>query len=130
MQYETQTTSLTIARIQNTKLWQSTIKDIAQTIEKYLAKLFQSAEAKVSYEFLYTYDLKSNAITLKPGVAYYFTCFSRIINNLCQQYWTDFVRKNVHNQPSFSYNVDLQQFLFHQSRQSLKLLESILIDTQ
>ena len=126
----TKSTSLTVARTQNTKLWQSTIKDIALTIKKYPAKHLQSAEDKVSREFLYTYDSKSNVIILKPGIAYCFTRFSKIINKLCQQYWTEFVRKNRHNQPYFSDDIDLQQFLFHQSRQSLKVLESILIDSQ
>jgi len=130
LQHKTQTTSLTIARTQNTKLWQSTIKDIASTIKKYPARYLQSAEDNVSREFLYIYDSKLNVITLKPGIAYCFTRFNRIINKLCQQYWTEFVRKNRHNQSYFSDDVDLQQFLFHQSRQSLKVLESILIDTQ
>ena len=130
LQHKTQTTSLTIARTQNTKLWLSTIKDIASIIKKYPAKYLQSAEDKVSREFLYIYDSTSKVITLKPGIAYCFTRFSKIINKLCQQYWTEFVRKNRHNQPYFSDDIDLQQFLFHQSRQSLKVLESILIDTQ
>ena len=123
LQNNTKTTGLNVARTQNTKLWQSTIK-------RYPAKHLQSAEDKVRREFLYTYDSKSNVITLKPGIAYCFTRFSKIINKLCQQYWTDFVRKNRHNQIYFSDDVDLQQFLFHQSRQNLKVLESILIDTQ
>lgn len=127
---QTKTTSLTVARTKNTKLWQSTIKDIASTIKKYPAKHLQSAEDKVSREFLYTYDSKSNLIILKPGIAYCFTRFSKIINKLCQQYWTEFVRKNRHNQIYFSDDIDLQQFLFHQSRQNLKVLEFILIDTQ
>ena len=130
LQNNTKTTSLTIARIQNTGLWQSTIKDIASTIKKYPAKYLQSAEDKVSREFLYIYDAKEKIITLKPGIAYCFTRFSKIVNKLCQQYWTEFVRKNRHNQPYFSDDVDLQKFLFHQSRQNLKVLESILIDTQ
>lgn len=130
LQDKTKTTSLTIARTQNTKLWQSTIKDIASTIKKYPAKHLQSAEDNVSCEFLYTYDSKSNVIILKPGITYCFTRFSQIIHKLCQQYWTDFVRKNRHNQIYFSDDVNLQQFLFNQSRQNLKVLETILIDTQ
>lgn len=105
---QTKTTSLTVARTKNTKLWQSTIKDIASTIKKYPAKHLQSAEDKVSREFLYTYDSKSNLIILKPGIAYCFTRFSKIINKLCQQYWTEFVRKNRHNQIYFSDDIDLQ----------------------
>ena len=88
LQHKTQTTSLTIARTQNIKLWQSTINDIASTIKKYPAKHLQSAEDKVSREFLYIYDSTSKVIILKPGIAYCFTRFSKIINKLCQQYWT------------------------------------------
>ena len=130
LQDVTKTTSLTIARTQNIKLWQSTIKDIASTIKKYPARYLQSAEDKVSREFLYVYDSKLKVITLKPGIAYCFTRFSKIINKLCQQYWTEFVRKNSRNQIHFSDDIDLQQFLFNQSRQSLKVLITILIDTQ
>ena len=130
LQNNTKTTSLNIARTQNIKLWQSTIKDIASTIKKYPAKYLQSAEDKVSREFLYSYDSKPKVITLKPGIAYCFSRFSKIINKLCQQYWTEFVRKNRHNQIYFSDDVDLQDFLFNKSRQSLKLLIPILIDTQ
>lgn len=130
LQHKTQTTSLTIARTQNTKLWQSTIKDIASTIKKYPAKYLQSTEDKVSREFLYAYDSKSKVIILKPSIAYCFTRFSKIINKLCQQYWTEFVRKNRHNQIYFSDDIDLQDFLFNKSRQSLKLLIPILMDIQ
>ncbi|GAA0804895.1 HNH endonuclease [Psychrobacter piscatorii] len=130
LQHKTNTTSLTMARTQNIKLWQSTIKDIASTIKKYPARYLQSAEDKVSREFLYVYDSKSKVITLKPGIAYCFTRFSKIINKLCQQYWTEFVRKNSRNQIHFSDDIDLQQFLFNQSRQNLKVLIPILIDTQ
>ncbi len=130
LQDDTKTTSLTMARTQNVKLWQSTIKDIALTIKKYPARYLQSAEDKVSREFLYVYDSKSKVITLKPGIAYCFTRFSKIINKLCQQYWTEFVRKNSRNQIYFSDDIDLKQFLFNQSRQSLKVLIPILIDTQ
>ena len=130
LQQETKTTSIRVARTCSTKNWQSTIKEVAQTIKNNPAKYLQSAEDKVSREFLYTYDSTSNVITLKPGIAYCFTRFSKIINKLCQQYWTEFVRKNRHNQPYFSDDVDLQKFLFHQSRQNLKVLESILINTQ
>ena len=130
LQHKTKTTSLTIAHTQNIKLWQSTIKDISSTIKKYPAKYLQSAEDKVSREFLYVYDSKSKVIILKPGIAYCFTRFSKIINKLCQQYWTEFVRKNSRNQIYFSDDIDLQQFLFNQSRQSLKVLIPMLIDTQ
>ncbi|WP_227681760.1 HNH endonuclease [Psychrobacter glacincola] len=130
MQQETQTTSIRIARTRDIKKWQSTIKEVAQTIKNNPAKYLQSAQDKVSREFLYVYNPKANAIVLMPGIAYCFTRFSQIIHKLCQQYWTDFVRKNRHNQSYFSDDIDLQQFLFHQSRQNLKILESILIDTQ
>ena len=130
LQHKTKTTSLTIAHTQNIKLWQSTIKDISSTIKKYPAKYLQSAEDKVSRECLYVYDSKSKVIILKPGIAYCFTRFSKIINKLCQQYWTEFVRKNSRNQIYFSDDIDLQQFLFNQSRQSLKVLIPMLIDTQ
>ena len=109
---------------------ESTIKEVAQTIKNNPAKYLQSAQDKVSREFLYVYNPKANTIVLIPGIAYCFTRFSQIIHKLCQQYWTEFVRKNRHNQSYFSDDIDLQQFLFHQSRQNLKVLESILIDTQ
>lgn len=130
LQYKTKTNSLAIARTQNIKLWQSTIKDIASTIKKYPARYLQSAEDKVSREFLYVYDSKLKVVNLKPGTTYCFTRFSKIINKLCQQYWTEFVRKNSRNQIHFSDDIDLQQFLFNQSRQSLKVLIPILVDTQ
>jgi len=84
LQHKTKTNSLTMARTQNIKLWQSTIKDIASTIKKYPARYLQSAEDKVSREFLYVYDTKSKVITLRSGITYCFTRFSKIINKLCQ----------------------------------------------
>ena len=130
LQQKTKTTSIRVARTRDIRKWQSTIKEVAQTIKNNPAKYLQSAQDKVSREFLYVYNPKANAIVLMPGIAYCFTRFSQIIHKLCQQYWTEFVRKNRHNQPYFSDDIDLQQFLFHQSRQSLKVLESILIDSQ
>ena len=130
LQQETKTTSIRVACTRDIKKWQLTIKEIAQTIKNNPAKYLQSAQDKVSREFLYVYKPKENAIILMPGIAYCFTRFSQIIHKLCQQYWTEFVRKNRHNQSYFSDDIDLQQFLFNQSRQSLKVLESILIDTQ
>lgn len=130
LQQETKTTSIHVARTRSIKKWQSTIKDVAQTIKNNPAKYLQSAQDKVIREFLYVYNPKENAIVLMPGIAYCFTRFSQIIHKLCQQYWTEFVRKNRHNQIYFSDDIDLQQFLFHQSRQNLKVLEFILIDIQ
>ena len=130
LQQETKTTSIRVARTRDIKKWQSTIKEVAHTIKNNPAKYLQSAQDKVSREFLYAYNSKEKSIVLMPGIAYCFTRFSQIIHKLCQQYWTEFVRKNRHNQIYFSDDVDLQQFLFYQSRQSLKVLESILIDTQ
>ena len=99
LQQETKNTSIRIARTRDIKKWQSTIKEVAQTIKNNPAKYLQSAQDKVSREFLYVYNPKANAIVLMPGIAYCFTRFSRIIHKLCQQYWTEFVRKNRHNQP-------------------------------
>ena len=130
LQQETKTTSIHMARTRNIKKWQSTIKEVAQTIKNNPAKYLQSAQDKISREFLYVYNPKANTIVLMPGIAYCFTRFSHIIHKLCQQYWTEFVRKNRHNQPNFSDDVDLQQFLFNQSRQNLKFLESVLMYTQ
>lgn len=48
--------------------------------------ILQSVEDKVVREFLYVYDSKYKVITLKSGIEYCFTNFSKIINNLCQQY--------------------------------------------
>lgn len=130
LQEETKTTNLNIARTHHIKQWQSTIKDIAQTIKNNPAKYLQSAEDKVSREFFYIYNSREKAIILKPGIAYSFARFSQIIHKLCQQYWTEFVRNNRHNQPYFSDDIDLQGFLFNQSRQGLSLLVPILNETQ
>ena len=122
LQQETKTTSISVARTRDIKKWESTIEEVAQTIKNNPAKYLQSAQDKVSREFLYVYNPKANAIVLMPGIVYCFNRFSQIIHKLCQQYWTEFVRKNRHNQPYFSDDIDLQQFLFHQSRQNLKVL--------
>ena len=102
LQQETKTTSIRVARTRDIKKWQSTIKEVAQTIKNNPAKYLQSAQDKVSREFLYVYNPKANTIVLIPGIAYCFTRFSQIIHKLCQQYWTEFVRKNRHNQSYFS----------------------------
>lgn len=129
LQQNLQTINLTVARA--CKLpWQNALKDVARTIKTYPAKHLQSAENKQVREFLFTYESKANNINLNQGIAYCLARFSKIIQKLCQQYWTEFVRKNRHNQTYFSDDVDLQQFLFQQSRQSLKLLVPILLETQ
>ncbi|PNK59628.1 HNH endonuclease [Psychrobacter sp. FDAARGOS_221] len=130
LQAEAKTTSLNNARTFNIKKWQSTLKEIARTIKNNPAKYLQSAENKINREFLYVYDSKAQEITLKPGVAYCFARFSKIIQKLCQQYWADFVRKNRHNQAYFSDDLDLQQFLFNQPRQNLSVLVPLLKDIQ
>lgn len=129
LQQDIRTTSLIVARIHEVP-WQSTLKEVARTIKAYPSRYLQNAENKQSREFLFVYDPKANSITLKRGIAYCFARFSKIVHKLCQQYWTEFVRKNRHNQIYFSDDVDLQQFLFHQSRQSLKLLIPVLLDIQ
>lgn len=130
LQEETKTTNLNLARICDTKKWQSTVKEVARTIKSYPAKYLQSAEDKVSREFFYIYHPRENTIVLKSGIAYYFTRFSQIIHKLCQQYWAEFVRNNRYNKSYFSNDVDLQYFLFNQSRQNLSLLVPILNDIQ
>ena len=130
LQEETKTTNLNIARTHHIKKWQSTIKEIAQTIKNNPAKYLQSAEDKVSREFFYIYNSREKAIILKCGIAYCFARFSQMIHKLCRQYWTEFVRNNRHNQSYFSDDIDLQGFLFNQSRQHLSLLVPILNDTQ
>ena len=130
LQKEAKTTKLNTARILDTHKWQSTLKEIARTIKTYPAKHLQSAENKSHREFLYHYDSKSKEIKLNPGIAYCLAKFSKIINKLCQQYWSEFVRKNRHNQEYFNEDLDLYYFLFNQSRQNLNILVPLLSDIQ
>jgi hypothetical protein len=130
LQSDTQQTSLNKARTSDAKQWQSTISKVARVIKTYPAKHLQSAENNNNREFMYFYDAKSNEIVLKPGISYCLSRFSKIINKLCQQYWSDFVRKNSHNQGYFSDDIDLKQFLFQQPRLYLGKLQEVLIDAQ
>lgn len=130
LQTEVKTTKLNTARVLNKQKWDSTLKDIARTIKTYPAKHLQSAENKSQREFLYHYNSKSKEITLNSGVAYCLAKFSKIIQKLCQQYWSEFVRKNRHNQEYFNEDLDLYYFLFNQSRQSLNTLVPLLTDIQ
>lgn len=129
LQEQTQTTSLPKARTHKV-LWQQTLKEVAHTVKMNPAKYLQSVNNNISREFLFTYDPRAKELTLKTGIAYCFTRFSNIINKLCQQYWTEFVRKNRHNQTFFSDDIDLQSFLFTSSRQPLSLLAPVLLDSQ
>lgn len=130
LQTEVQTTKLNTARVLNKQKWNSTLKDIARTIKMYPAKHLQSAENQSQREFLYHYNSKSKEIVLNSGIAYCLAKFSKIIHKLCQQYWSEFVRKNRHNQEYFNEDLDLYYFLFNQPRQSLSTLVPLLTDIQ
>jgi hypothetical protein len=130
LQQLTKTKSLNGARTSEPKTWKSTLSKLARIVKDKPARHLQSAENNNNREFMYFYDDKSNELVLKPGVAYCLSRFSKIINKLCQQYWSDFVRKNSHNQGYFSDDIDLKQFLFQQPRLYLGKLQDVLIDAQ
>ena len=130
LQQLTKTKSLNGARTSEPKTWKSTLSKLARIVKDKPARHLQSAENNNNREFMYFYDDKSNELVLKPGVAYCLSRFSKIINKLCQQYWSDFVRKNSHNQGYFSDDIDLKQFLFQQPRLYLGKLQEVLIDAQ
>lgn len=130
LQAEAKTINLNTAHAFNKQKWDSTLKDIARTIKTYPAKHLQSAKNNTQREFLYHYNAKSKEIVLNAGIAYCLAKFSKIIHKLCQQYWSEFVRKNRHNQEYFNEDLDLYYFLFNQSRQSLNALVPLLTDIQ
>lgn len=130
LQQLTKTKNLNGARSSDPKNWKSTLSKVANIVKDKPARHLQSAENNNNREFVYVYDAKSNELVLKPGIAYCLSRFSKIINKLCQQYWSDFVRKNSHNQGYFSDDIDLKQFLFQQPRLYLGKLQEVLIDAQ
>lgn len=120
--------NLNKAKISLKEEWRKLVKSVAKTIKDNPAKYLQTPEKNVQSTFLYDYSAHSNGIELKTGIAYCFAHYSVIINKLCQQYWIDFIRKNNH--AMFTDKTDLQQFLFGQPRQTLKLFVPLLVDLQ
>lgn len=121
-------TSLLKSQKVNPKAWDTAINEIVRVLKTNPVKRLQLADQKIERDFLYDYD--DTSLRLKPGIAYCLSRFNQIVLKLCQQYWADFVRNNRHNRIYFSDDIDLQQFLFDQPRQSLSLLVPILLDTQ
>lgn len=116
------------AKVKLASQWHGLRKKVASNIKRNPAQYLQTPEKNIHSTFLYDYHAHTNGIELKQGIAYCFAHYSVIINKLCQQYWTEFIRKN--NQSLFSDIIDLQQFLFGELRQNLSIFLPLLSDLQ
>jgi len=70
----------------------------------------------------FLYELNTNSITLKKGVAYHLRRFQPLIQQLARSRWTDFIKKNTKNTPILGKKDDLIGFLFETSRKTLGLV--------
>ncbi len=80
-------------------------------------------------DFLYANEALTNGmITLKPGVAYCLRRFYELIIDLVRGAWLAFVRRQ--NLELLGTSADLQEFMFGTKRQTLKAIQTFLVDFQ
>jgi 5-methylcytosine-specific restriction endonuclease McrA len=111
---------------QKNKLWNSTLKEVADTVWKYPVLHLQD-EAN---QFLYEYPTLREGLVLKTGVAYCLRKFSEYIVQYARSGWIQHIQKTKKNQSILGIDNDLESFLFGSTRKQLSSARSFLIDHQ
>lgn len=119
-----------LGRLRNDhRQWSKLTSQIARTIEKMPLWRLQVLGGVV-VPTLYENKRRGREITLRPGIAFCFRRFYRLVVDLIQALWLRFVRGLKQNQPVLGPAQDLSEFLFGSDRKALACYKPLLRELQ
>ena len=113
----------------NSLVWLKLVKDVARTVKDMPVRYLQNMNGQ-NLEFLYQLDQCGKQLILLPQVMFCLRQFSEIIEELCQKWWIDYIRKNSTNAPILNKLPNLEQFMFEPSRNQLNAVSTVLVELQ
>lgn len=123
--------SLAYLRAQHRK-WAALRNAVSRTVEEMPLGRLQTIEGHVD-DFLYSnqgWDAEGGAIRLRPGIPLALRTFHGLIVALCRDRWVQHLRRIPHNQLLIGEKLDLYQFLFESSRDTLEAYRAVLHEHQ